>query len=1058
MEEQIQAGDTKLLSALKERTKELNCLYTIEETIHKPGVTLEEIFQTVIQAIKDGWQYSHICRVLITYKGKEYHGPHFQKSPWFQEVNIIFQGEVAGKIEVYYIKEMPEAFEGPFLKEERKLLNTISERISHMIMQRHLEASLQEMKRIKEDISQKRKAEWRVILDLLSSTDRNLLIKITRRMMNYLCRTGISQACFLIQNVGSFHEDRDETGMNRPSRIHNGDNYIELSNEIFDIASQNLRDDQILDYIQKWIIEEKARFLVDAAENFHTSIPEIANALRRYYHLKPEERELSNATEKSVLVSLIYRFFTEQLEFINIAKNYIDIMDFYNLTEKTIFSPRSHGKVGGKSAGLFLAEKILKKNKEHSDLFRNLKVPKTWYVTSDGLLSFISYNNLEDVIEQKYKEIDQVRQEYPQIVQVFKSSYFPPEMINGLSTALDDFGDNPIIVRSSSLLEDRLGASFSGKYKSLFLANQGNKQEKLSALLDAIAEIYASTFNSDPIEYRAERGLLDFHEEMGILIQQVVGKKIGRYFLPSFAGVAFSNNEFRWSPRIKREDGLIRMVPGLGTRAVDRLSDDYPVLIAPGQPDLRANVTVDEIVRYSPGKVDVINLETNTFETVEIKSLLKEYGYDFPGINKLVSIYEHNYIRRPMGFEIDFERDNLVFNFEGLIKNTNFVKQMDIVLKLLKEKLGTPVDIEFASDGTDFYLLQCRPQSYSLDNIPSPIPKDVPEKDIIFSANRYVSNGKVPDITHIVYVDPGKYNEIESLSSLDEVGRIVGKLNKRLPKRQFILMGPGRWGSRGDIKLGVKVTYSDINNCAVLIEIARKKGDYIPDLSFGTHFFQDLVEAGIRYLPLYPDLPEIIFNERFLTSSYNILPDILPKSAGLQDVIKVIDVSKTTGGQVLRILMNADLDEAVGILALPEKSVETVRGKTELTIHSQAHEDYWLWRLHMAERLAKNIDPEKFGIKGLYIFGSTKNATAGPGSDIDLIVHFQGSPEQKETMMLWFQGWSLCLSELNFLRTGYKTDGLLDIHIVTDEDIKKRTSYAVKIGAVTDAARPLALN
>ena len=94
--------------------------------------------------------------------------------------------------------------------------------------------------------------------------------------------------------------------------------------------------------------------------------------------------------------------------------------------------------------------------------------------------------------------------------------------------------------------------------------------------------------------------MLDVHEEMGILIQEVVGQTVGKYFMPACSGVAFSHNEFRWSPRIKREDGLLRLVPGLGTRAVDRVADDYPVLVAPGQPNLRANVTVEEVLRYSP--------------------------------------------------------------------------------------------------------------------------------------------------------------------------------------------------------------------------------------------------------------------------------------------------------------------------------------------------------------------------------------------------------------------------------------------------------------------------
>jgi pyruvate, water dikinase len=119
--------------------------------------------------------------------------------------------------------------------------------------------------------------------------------------------------------------------------------------------------------------------------------------------------------------------------------------------------------------------------------------------------------------------------------------------------------------------------------------------------------------------------------------------------------------------------------------------------------------------------------------------------------------------------------------------------------------------------------------------------------------------------------------------------------------------------------------------------------------------------------------------------------------------------------------------------------------------------DHWIWRLRMAERLAANLEPKRFGVKALYIFGSTKNATAGPSSDIDLLVHFIGTPQQRDSLSLWLEGWSLCLDELNFARTGCRTSGLLDIHIVTDDDIAAKSSYAVKIGSATDPARPLAM-
>jgi pyruvate,water dikinase len=169
----------------------------------------------------------------------------------------------------------------------------------------------------------------------------------------------------------------------------------------------------------------------------------------------------------------------------------------------------------------------------------------------------------------------------------------------------------------------------------------------------------------------------------------------------------------------------------------------------------------------------------------------------------------------------------------------------------------------------------------------------------------------------VVFVDPDGYAGIEDRARLWEVGRAVGSLNKLLPRRQFVLMGPGRWGSRGDVRLGVSVTYADVSNTAMLIEIARKQGNYVPDLSFGTHFFQDLVESSIRYLPLYPDDPGVAFNLEFLRGAPSVLGELAPQFADLAETVRVIDVLRVTGGQVLRVSMNADLDEAVGFLATP---------------------------------------------------------------------------------------------------------------------------------------------
>ncbi|MCJ7717080.1 MAG: nucleotidyltransferase domain-containing protein, partial [Anaerolineales bacterium] len=541
-----------------------------------------------------------------------------------------------------------------------------------------------------------------------------------------------------------------------------------------------------------------------------------------------------------------------------------------------------------------------------------------------------------------------------------------------------------------------------------------------------IAQVYASLYGPDPLEYRHEHDLLNQHEEMGILIQEVVGNKIGPYFFPAFAGVAFSRNEFRWSNRIKKQDGLVRIVPGLGTRAVDRLSDDYPILAAPGQPGLRVNTSLDEIIRYSPRFIDVINQEIGTFETIEIKKLLNEYGNEYPDIKKMVSIITEDQAQIPTGLGPDFDKDNLVFTFDGLFSQSPFLELLRAVLTELEDKMKYPIDIEFAFAGDTFYLLQCRSQSYQVENIPAEFPFDIPEENVIFTADRFISNGTISNITHIVYIDPDQYSELSTRQEMLDVGRAVSRLNKILTKRKFILMGPGRWGSRGDIKLGVNVTYSDINNTAALIEVAQKRGDYTPDLSFGTHFFQDLVESSIRYIPLYPDDYGIIFNNTYLMESKNTIADILPDFAHLKQVIRVINVKNTSEGKVLQILMNAENNKAIALLAEENDSCETKIGIKSIS-QSSSHDDHWRWRLKSAESIAERIDPERFGVKGVYLIGSTKNATAGPKSDIDLLIHFNGNKSQKNDLKNWLEGWSESLSQTNLIRTGYKTEGLLNI-------------------------------
>lgn len=1035
----------KLIDTLEERVKELNVLYEVEEILHQDELTLDEIFKRIVNLLPTAFQFPEICRVKIHYHNKEFMTDDYKDSPYAINADLIFQDRPVGWIRVCYIEKKPPSDVGPFLLDEKHLVDVLAQRLSFHIMYIKLKKIFDKWETAKKGISGHRSEEWEVILELLKRTDPDLYLRIARKMLNLLVWKGVSEANKMLQQFNPYATVEKEIELvgevNEPLKKEDIADINRRAQEIFVLASQYLPHSEILSKIQQWIQEDKTSFLVRATSDNNSSLTDISEALRRYYQINPEGMALSPSSLIGVRVALIRRFFTDQLEFINIAKHFVRVRDFYKLLKRMIFPIGSHGKLGGKSAGLFLAYRILKSMDDPKKLLENIKTPKTWHITSDAMIYFMHYNNLDELLEHKYKPISDVRNEYPHVIQLFKNSHFPPEIVKGVAMALDDFGERPLIVRSSSLLEDRLGSAFLGKYKSLFIANQGSKADRLEALLDAIAEVYASTIGPDPIEYRAERGLLDFHEEMGIMIQEVVGEKVGHYFFPAFAGVAFSNNEFRWSPRVRREDGLLRMVPGLGTRAVDRLSSDYPVLVAPGQPQLRANVTVEERIRYAPRAMDVIDLETREFRTVEVRQVLKELGSNYPMVNKLVSVYENGMLR-PVSFNTDFKSDNLVMTFDGLLEDSRFVRQINAILRELQNRLGTPVDIEFAHDGKNFYLLQCRPQSYSKFNAPAKFPEQIDEKNIIFTANKYITNGIVADVQYVVYVVPDAYASLEKLDDMKAVGRIIGELNKALPHRKFILIGPGRWGSRGDIKLGVSVTYSDINNTAALIEVAWRKGNYIPDLSFGTHFFQDLVEEGIRYLPLYPDDEGVIFKEEFFTGSPNSLSTILDVPEALQKVVRVINVPNVYQGLLFQLLMNGDLNRAMGILA-PEGSVQS-EAEASPSLFGTRLVNHWRWRMQMAERIAEKLDAKKFGVKGLYLLGSTKTGMAQAGSDIDLLVHFSGTPQMKEALLQWLDGWSQCLDEINYQRTGIKTGGILDIHFITDEEIEDEERLAEK--------------
>lgn len=1018
----------KSIWLLAEREKELECIYAIDAILQDKQLPLPAAMKKIVQVLPSGFSDPSACRIRIELYGVTFDSPKFNRASFLCSTPIVLDDQSVGVLQARYLVHAGTE-PAPLLPTEAKIMAAAASRISQIALGAQQEINMS--------------------LHMLEKVNPSIFAAVYQKLLYYV--SGLKE--HMLPSASGLYGE-----VNTPLPKCAFPDELALAQKLVSKAAAFLPSSQIRAHITAWIQEEHLASLIKVIGRSDCEVGEILDAIVSYKK-QATQRDIYSPTEKWIVAQLAHRFLTTDEQLIDRVLYNLSIEDFEPLLSHLIGSPHSSGGIGGKGAGLFIAQQIIRRAAATDPLLQNITIPRTWYLAADQMDEFLRYNHMEELHTYKYNPISYIRMTYSDIVTRIKNARLTPQIMRSLAALLDDFDHSPIIVRSSSLLEDRSQSAFSGKYKSLYLANQGSKQERLSALTDAILEVYSSQYNPDSFQYREQRHLLHFCEKMGILIQEVVGTRVGPYYMPLFAGVAFSENPFCWSPRISREGGLVRMVMGLGTRAVDRVNNDYPVLFSPESPGFKINQNPEDILHYSPRYIDLMNLEKGSFETLEIGPFLREWGNKIPQLHRMASVYNAEMIQKKGFMDISPKKDELVITFDGVLSDTDFPKQITHMFDVLKEKMGIAIDLEFAHDGEHLVLLQCRSLNSGLRSEAAPIPQNIPKRDILFTANRFVLNGRLKNIRHIVYVDPDAYSKLTSREDLLAVGQAVGVLNRQLPLKQYILMGPGRWGSRGDIQLGVRVTYSDICNTALLIEIAKKKQAYVPEVSFGTHFFQDLVESDIGYLPLYPGQDDTHFNERFLLSQPNHLEELLPQYAALADVIRVIDLSTCPGKKTLSVHMNAALGQAVAFLNSPvsKDAAHAPQASADAPIWRESGSDqHWRWRKYMAEQIAEEMDFSLFGVKGLYLFGSTDEETAGMGSDIDLLVHFGGDEAQRSALSLWLDGWSQSLCKINYLRTGFSgRHGLLDVHIVTDEDIARSDSFALRIHSVLSPATPL---
>ncbi|MFB3817218.1 MAG: PEP/pyruvate-binding domain-containing protein [Candidatus Methylomirabilales bacterium] len=660
----------------------------------------------------------------------------------------------------------------------------------------------------------------------------------------------------------------------------------------------------IENYINLARKKENAQMLSMLANRDQATTEEIVRALREFCDIPKGEVYISREEAEGIRVALISRFISNQLPFISLAKNYVTMRDTDAILQRTLFSRRRPGKLGGKAAGMILAHKILLPTLEPKDreLESLVRVPDTWYLNSGVFSEFLDRNNLYLFHTFKYKDRESIEKDFLRIEEQFQYASFAPEVVADFRRILEEVGEHPIIIRSSSMLEDNFGLAFSGKYQSIFLTNQGDLETRLGEFVAGLKKVFASTFGPDPILYRRDHGLLDYDERMAMVVQKVVGRRFGDYFFPFAAGVMFSRNVYRWNPKLRKEDGLVRLVHGLGTRAVDRVGSDYPRMVPLSHPQLRPEVTADQVRKYSQKQVDVLNLRTGRLETLDFRSLAAAVQH--PDLFYAVSVLQHDHLAPPLFKMQSLQGQELCLTFDNLLSKTPFPSVAKKILTKVEAAYGRPVDIEFAWDDGALYLLQCRSLSVRREPDRVELPQRVPRERTLFATQSAFSAGVVNDLEYVVYVDPRAYDRLPSYEAKMRIAAVVNLLNRQLGERRYALMGPGRWGSN-DINLGVRVTYSNINKTKLLVEIAFAREGATPEVSYGTHFFQDLVEADIVVTSLFPDEPGAFLNEAFVLGAENLLSTIAPEMADCKEVVHVINVPTVTGGHYLHLYMDA---------------------------------------------------------------------------------------------------------------------------------------------------------
>ena len=573
---------------------------------------------------------------------------------------------------------------------------------------------------------------------------------------------------------------------------------------------------------------------------------------------------------------------------LELCRKYFSVRDLMDIKKREIGT----GCIGGKAVGMLLARNIIRDTLP--ELYRERIEPHdSYFIGADVFYTYAVQNNTWDLRTRMIEPEDYMRLA-PEFRDRLLQGEFMPTIKEQFLSMLEYFGQSPIIVRSSSLLEDGIGNAFAGKYESVFCPNQGTLEERYRVFENAVRAVYASTVSADAFKYRAERNLLDRDEQMALLVMRVSGDRRGQYYYPHIAGVGHSKNLYMAGANASLENkGMLRLVFGMGTRAVDREADDYARFIKLDDPLAPPMVEYGDEYKYSQHKVDLIDLKENRFRTVDLESLNKQEMNADPMLFMEPDMAAAAHYRE-LGLTGVQVPD--IVSFNRLLRRTKFTDDLSLIMSTLEKVYDYPVDVEYAcsfnrAGAYRINLLQCRTlQTHGMGRA-GVMPK---VKDFFFRIKGNFMGGNVCiPVRYAVFVRAEEYLELPERLKYS-VARRIGELNASLTGEGAVLIGPGRWGTTTP-SLGVPVSFAEISRYTCMCEVAYSSHGMRPELSYGSHFFQDLVESQIFYAALYRGEEGCLFNDGLFRSMPDRYSAFAPPDDGLAQVISVYDLGPRGG-------------------------------------------------------------------------------------------------------------------------------------------------------------------